>query len=55
MWAMGENIKVSGVDINVGNSVIECLIFVAVTFVGTIVMIAPLGNIPFLKKLVKIS
>lgn len=55
MWVMGENINLYGINLNIGNSVIECLIFVAITFVGTIIMITPIANIPFLKKLVKVS
>jgi hypothetical protein len=55
MWIMGENINIFGADLNIGNSAIECIIFVSITFIGIIIAIAPLGNIPFLKKLVKIS
>ena len=40
---------------NIENSVPECLLFVCIIFIGTIIMIAPLANIPYLKKLVKIS
>lgn len=55
MWVMGEAINLFGISLNIGNSAIECIIFVSITFIGTIIAIAPLGNIPFLKKLVKIS
>lgn len=55
MWVIGENIYIGDLHLDIGNSVAECLLFVAIIFVGTIIMIAPLANIPYLKKLVKIS
>lgn len=55
MWAIGESIDIGGIHLNIGNSVSDCIAFVVITFIGTVVMIAPLSNIPFLKKLVKIS
>lgn len=55
MWAIGENISIGNLHFNIGNSVPECLLFVCIIFIGTIIAIAPLANIPFLKKLVKVS
>ena len=55
MWVIGENIYIGDLHLDIGNSVAECLLFVAIIFVGTIIMIAPLANIPYFKKLVKIS
>ena len=55
MWAIGESIDIGGIHLNIGNSIFECIAFVCITFIGTVIMIAPLANIPYLKKLVKIS
>lgn len=55
MWLIGDNISIQGITLKIDNSVPECLIFVCIIFIGTIIMIAPLANIPYLKKLVKIS
>jgi hypothetical protein len=55
MWFLGNKISFNGMIFDIENSVHECLLFVCVIFVSTIIAIAPLGNIPFLKKLVKIS
>ena len=55
MWAIGESIDIGGIHLNIGNSIFECIAFVFITFIGTVIMIAPLANIPYLKKLVKIS
>ena len=55
MWCMGNTISLHGMIFNIENSVPECLLFVCIIFIGTIIMIAPLANIPYLKKLVKIS
>lgn len=55
MWFLGDTISVYGTVFNIESSVPECLLFVCIIFVGTIVAISPLGNIPFLKKLVKVS
>lgn len=55
MWLIGDNISIQGITLKIDNSVPECLLFVCIIFIGTIIMIAPLANIPYLKKLVKIS
>lgn len=55
MWGLGNTISIKGRIFDIENSVPECLLFVCIIFVSTIIAIAPLGNIPFLKKLVKIS
>lgn len=55
MWCMGNTISFHGMIFNIENSVPECLLFVCIIFIGTVIMIAPLANIPYLKKLVKIS
>lgn len=55
MWFIGNTISLYGNTFNIENSVPECLLFVCIIFIGTIVMIAPLANIPYFKKLVKIS
>lgn len=55
MWLIGDTISFRGITFKIDNSVPECLLFVVVIFVTTIIMIAPLANIPYLKKLVKIS
>lgn len=55
MWAIGESIDIGGIHLNIGNSIFECIAFVFITFIGTVIMIAPLANIPYLKKLVNIS
>ena len=55
MWAIGEKINVGNIHLDIGSSVIECLAFVVIVFVGTVIIIIPLMNIPYLKKLVKIS
>ena len=55
MWLIGDTISFRGITFKIDNSVPECLLFVVIIFVTTIIMIAPLSNIPYLKKLVKIS
>ena len=55
MWLIGDNISIQGITLKIDNSVPECLLFVCIIFIGTVIMIAPLANIPYLKKLVKIS
>lgn len=55
MWLIGDTISFRGITFKIDNSVPECLLFVVIIFVTTIIMIAPLANIPYLKKLVKIS
>lgn len=55
MWLIGDTISFRGIRFKIDNSVPECLLFVVIIFVTTIIMIAPLSNIPYLKKLVKIS
>lgn len=55
MWAIGERINIGNIHLDIGNSVLECLAFVIIVFAGTIIMIEPLANIPYIKKLVKIS
>lgn len=55
MWLIGDTISFRGITFKIDNSVPECLLFVVIIFVTTVIMIAPLANIPYLKKLVKIS
>ena len=55
MCLIGDTISFRGITFKIDNSVPECLLFVVIIFVTTIIMIAPLSNIPYLKKLVKIS
>lgn len=55
MWLIGDTMSIRGITFKIDNSVPECLLFVVIIFITTIIMIAPLSNIPFLKKLVKIS
>lgn len=55
MWAIGEKINIGNIHLDIGSSVIECLAFVVIVFAGTVIAIIPLMNIPYLKKLVKIS
>lgn len=55
MWLIGDTISFRRITFKIDNSVPECLLFVVIIFVTTIIMIAPLANIPYLKKLVKIS
>lgn len=55
MWLIGDTISIHGVTLKIDNSVPECLLFVVIIFISTVIMIAPLANIPYLKKLVKIS
>ena len=55
MWLIGDTISISGITFKLDNSVPECLLFVVIIFITTIIMIAPLANIPYFKKLVKIS
>ena len=55
MWCIGNTISFHGIIFNIENSVPECLLFVCIICIGTVIMIAPLANIPYLKKLVKIS
>lgn len=55
MWLIGDTVSINGMTFNIENSVPECLLFVCIIFIGTIIMIAPLANIPYIKKLVKIS
>ena len=55
MWLIGDTISIHGITFKIDNSVPECLLFVVIIFISTVIMIAPLANIPYLKKLVKIS
>lgn len=55
MWLIGDTISFRGITFKIDNSVPECLLFVVIIFISTVIMIAPLANIPYLKKLVKIS
>jgi len=55
MWLIGDTISFRGITFKIDNSVPECLLFVVIIFVTTVIMIAPLANIPYLKKFVKIS
>ena len=55
MWLIGDTISFRGITFKIDNSVPECLLFVVIIFITTIIMIAPLANIPYFKKLVKIS
>lgn len=55
MWIFGNDLYIWGRHLNLENSVWECLIFVGIYFVLTVLFLWPVSKIPGLKKLVKVS